>query len=114
MANSSEQKVIEDGFEWSETFDANAAGTGHKISRLVKAFSVQVKGTGAAATGWSVTVKGSLDGVNWDTLITHATGDADGTIKALADKPVRWVRLDMASINLGSASAVVARAIAMP
>lgn len=114
MANQAEQVLIDDqGFEFSETFTADRNGTGFHLGKVVSKFALVVKSTGTAATAWSVTLKGSLDGVTWDTLITQATGDGDGIIKYAVDKPVRWVRLDMSGITLSPATNVIAKAIAM-
>lgn len=117
MALSNEQKHIDaaQGLEWSETFTQAGEGTGFKLGMPCRVFSLQLKGTGAAASAWSGTLKGSLDGVNWTALITHANGgDTDGALKCVSDKPVRYVRMDLDSVTLGSATNVVVRGVAMP
>jgi hypothetical protein len=79
-------------------------------------YGLQVKGTGAAPTSWSVTLDGSLDRVNWTTLITHANGaNADGaTVWDTAGKPCLFYRVNVASLTLGSATDVKISAIGVP
>lgn len=117
MALSNEQKHIDaaQGLEWSETFTQTGEGTGFKLGMPCRNFSMQLKGTGAAASAWSGTLMGSLDGVNWTALITHANGgDTDGAVKSVADKPVRYVRMDLGTLTLGGATNVILRAVALP
>lgn len=67
-------------------------------------YAIQVKGEGAGATSWSVTLEGSLDGKNWTTLITHSA--TDGSTSFLVDKPCIAIRANVGSLSLGSATAI--------
>lgn len=85
-------------------------GTGAVVENLlpVKRFSIQVKGVGAGATSWTADLQGSLDGVNYTTIITHATADLDGVVKFdSADKPVAYIRINLSAVVLGPASALI-------
>lgn len=79
---------------------------------IPKSMGLVVKGVGAAANAWSAVLEGSLDGTNWTTILTHSSGD--GTIVwtgAGLYFPVNYLRTRLASVTLGSASAVVVSAI---
>lgn len=93
-----------------DTFTVAANGTiVDARSTPVKYFSVQVKGTGAAATAWSVVVEGSLNGVQFTTLLTHGTADGDGATKPLSvATPCSYFRARLVSVTLGSATDVKA------
>ncbi len=55
----------------SDSFSGASTGSTLDVTRCpCKSFGIQVRpGT---ATSWTVVVEGSLDGVNFDTIITHA------------------------------------------
>lgn len=76
-------------------------------------YGIQVKGTGGTPTSWSITLDGSLDGVNWTTIITHNSTDGS-TSWDTAGKPCNFVRVNVASLTLGPASDVVITAVAVP
>lgn len=73
--------------------------------KLLSKHAVQVKGVGAAATSWSVTLEGSLDDTNWTVLATHAA--TDGAIVSVVDKPVLHVRVNVGALTLTPATSVV-------
>lgn len=94
----------------SDTYTVAANGTTIDCStNPLKCFSIQVKGTGAAATAWDVVLEGSLNNVNFTTIVSHGTADLDGTTKSFATPfPVLYLRSRCASITLGGATNVVA------
>jgi hypothetical protein len=67
-------------------------------------YAIQTKGVGAAPTSWTAILEGSLDATNWTTLISHTTPDG-GTAFAV-DKPCTFVRLNLSTLSLGSATAI--------
>lgn len=94
----------------SDTYTVAANGTTVTVlTNPLKYFSIQCKGTGAAATAWNIVVEGSLDNVNFSTIATHATADLDGTVKAFTTPfPVLYFRSRCTAITLGGATNVVA------
>jgi hypothetical protein len=76
-------------------------------------YALQVKGTGAAPTSWSVTLEGSLDNANWTTIITHSATDGSTQFDTNG-KPVLFVRVNVGSLSLGSATNIVIKAVAVP
>lgn len=93
----------------ADTFAATGNGTTLNCStNPEKLFSIQVKGTGAAATAWTVVLEGSLDNTNFTTLLTHQTADGDGTLKSItAPAPILYFRSRCSALTLGGASNVV-------
>src|SRR5262249_49281544 len=76
-------------------------------------YGVQVKGVGAVPTSWTVTLDGSLDGVNWTTLITHNASDGS-TQWEVTGKPCLAYRVNVSAVTLGSASALAIAAVGVP
>jgi hypothetical protein len=101
----------------SDTFTGTGSGTAVDVSAQgMKHFGMQVKGTGAAPTSWTVVLEVSLDGTNYTTLITHTnTEDSDGAVKW---SPVAIVGLHFRSrvtaLALGSASNIIVTIAAKP
>jgi hypothetical protein len=67
-------------------------------------YTVQTKGVGAAPTSWTAILEGSMDSTNWTTLISHTT--PDGSTQWAVDKPCNFVRLNLSTLVLGSATAI--------
>jgi hypothetical protein len=82
----------------------------------LKFYSLQVKGVGAAASAWNVSIDGSLDGVNFYTILSHInTGAADGqviTSSASAAMPMLYIRAKLNSVTLGSATGLTVKMLA--
>jgi hypothetical protein len=101
----------------SDTFAATGNGTTVDASaNPLKHFGLQVKGTGAAATAWTVVLEGSLDNANWTTILTHQNGtDADGSTKwtGTQDAPCLYVRTRCTALTLGGATNVVATLVGL-
>lgn len=70
-----------------------------------RTFSIMVKGVGGVPTASSVTLEGSLDGVNWTVLGTH-TQAADGQLVFVVDKPVTFLRVNVGTLTLAPATAL--------
>jgi hypothetical protein len=105
---------IEYDFNSADTFTAAGNGvyvaTAGSVTNLVpyQSFALQVVGTGATATAWDVVLEGSIDGVNYTTLIQHGTADGNGTTKWASDKIVEYVRTRCVSLTLGTATNIKA------
>lgn len=67
-------------------------------------YAIQAKGVGGTLTSWTAILEGSLDSANWTTLISHTT--PDGATQFLVDKPCTFVRLNLSTLSLGTASAI--------
>jgi hypothetical protein len=96
------------GLRYRDTFSAVRVGRAVTVSSwLPSKHSLQVKGAGAAPSAWTVLLQGSHDGVNWTTLLTH--NSTDGSIVYPSDaieRPVRYLRVNVTALTLGSATAV--------
>ncbi len=82
---------------------------------LAKNFSLQVKATGAV-TSWSVSLEGSLDGVNFDQILTHtdlSPGDGkirfDGTVASACP----YFRVNCTALSLGAGTGIVCTALGL-
>lgn len=93
----------------TKVFNATTTGALPAIAsrgaRAFHKFAWQVKGVGAAPTAFSVTLEGSLDSVNYNTIGTAIT-TPDGIIGYAIDKPSLFVRANVGSLVLGSATSV--------
>jgi len=73
---------------------------------------VQVVHTGSPSTV-TLTLEGSLDGVNWFTLATWSSGSlSSGAIVWAADKPVSQVRANLGTLSGGTSPTVTALLVA--
>ena len=96
--------ILKDTF--TSTGNGQVANLG---SHTVSSFAVQVVGTGASATSWTVLLEGSLDGVNFDTIMTHNTATGNGKMlwSGAVLYPSRYIRSNTTAVVLGSATAIV-------
>ena len=101
----------------AHTFIAAGNGTAVDASRHgCKSFGLQVKGTGATATSWTVVLEGSMDGTNYSTILTHTnTADSDGAAVWTGPNfaPVLHFRARCSAVVLGSATNIVATVVGM-
>lgn len=90
----------------SDVFTGIATGTTHDTSTTpLRVFALQVKGTGAIPTLWTVVLEGSLDGTNFSTLMTHVTATGDGAVLwATGAAPVLYLRSRCTALTLGPAT----------
>jgi hypothetical protein len=93
----------------SDTFTVAGNGTTVNASSTpLKHYSVQVKGTGAAASAWEVRLEASLDGVNFSQVLQHITSTGDGAILwATTPAPSLYFRSRCVSVTLGSATNLI-------
>lgn len=87
-------------------------------------FAIQVKGTGAAPTSWTVELQVSLDGTNFMTLFSHKSTTGSNNELAAADGdvvfsyggtfyPALYFRSKCTAVSLGSATNIVATIVGM-
>ena len=95
-------------------FSFTAAGSEQfSIPNGASLFAIQVTGVGAAATAWDVDLDATLDGTNYTTIDTHATGDGNGVILWTTTPTIAQnLRVILNSVTLGSATAVEVRVLA--
>jgi hypothetical protein len=97
----------------SDTYTATGNGTANTLpGTAFSSFSLQVSGTGAAATLWNVDLEASNDGVTYTAILNHATADGNGTIKFVVDKPCLYYRTRCAALTLGAATNIIANVVA--
>jgi hypothetical protein len=99
-----------------DTFVAVGSGnTVNKSTAPIARFGLQIKGTGAAATAWDVVLEGSLDGINFSTILEHTSLVGDGQImwSGPLDSPCLYFRSRVVSLTLGSATNIVATILGM-
>lgn len=79
---------------------------------VFRTFSLEVATPSGAITSWSVNVEGSLDGVNWTSLVTHSA-NIGSTVFAV-DKPCNFMRANVTALSLGTAPSVTVIIAALP
>jgi len=93
----------------SDTYTTTGTGTTINMTAApCSQFTIEVKGTGAAATSWTAILEISLDGTNFTTVASHTKTTGDGislngsyTIAAL------YFRSRVSTLSLGSATNIV-------
>ncbi len=102
----------------ADTYTAAASGTTLDIAtRPSKYFALQVKGTGASATSWTVILEGSLDGTNFTEIFTHTnTVNSDGFTawSSAVATPCLYIRSRCSAVVLGGATNIVATILGVP
>ena len=83
------------------------------FSVILKSYGIAVKGTGAVSKSWTVLLQGSLDNVNFSTILTHSTTTGDGAVlwSGSVLSTALHFRINVTSLNLGSASNIVVRVV---
>lgn len=104
----------------SDTYTGVANGTQVDASaKPCTKFSLQVKGTGAVPTAWNIVLEGSLDGTNYTQILQHSDANplganVDGaTVWGTAGPFLYFRSRSQATLNLGSATNVVATIVGM-
>lgn len=100
----------------SDTFTGTGNGTAVNVATTGRSrFGMAVKGTGAAASAWTVNLQVSLDGTNYATLLSHANSDGDGAaVWVPTPSPALYFRTNVSALTLGSATNIVVTIIGMP
>lgn len=92
-----------------QLFTEAGVGSVIELGGAAQNFALQVAGRDGAADAWGVDLEGSLDGIHYDTLLTHTTGTGDGKMWFSGNQvyPVLFVRPNVKSLTLGAAGALV-------
>ena len=77
-----------------------------------RTFALCVSIPSGAITSWSVNLEGSLDNVNWTSIITHSS--TIGSTAWSADKPVNFIRINVTALSLNTAPSISASVLAVP
>src|SRR5688572_22784716 len=95
----------------SDTFTGTGSGTSFGVAAQgLDKFSVQVKGTGAAPTSWTVNLQISLNGSQWTTILVHNNVDSvdGGMMVSGANRyPALFFRSNVSALVLGSATNII-------
>lgn len=99
-----------------QEFTATGVGAVVELGDAARRYSLQVIGDPVAATAWSVDLEGSLDGVHFDTILTHTTGTGDGKIWWSGNQqfPALFMRAKVNTLTLGSASKLIVWILGAP
>lgn len=73
-------------------------------------WSIQVKGTGAAATSWDARLEGSNDGVHFQQIIQNNATDGS-VVFSTTPAVFAFYRIRVAALTLGSATNIVVTAV---
>ena len=98
------------------------------LQRIPTKWSIQVTGvaadgkTNVAASSWTVSLQGSLDGIGYDgdsaaAIVAHTNGtNADGSVVKSGGNfsPVRFVRIHCSALSLGSAASILVSVVGEP
>ena len=99
-----------------QEFTTTGAGAIVELGDAARRYSLQVVGDTVSATAWSVDLEGSLDGVNFDTILTHTTGTGNGKIWFSGNQqfPALFMRAKVNSLTLGSAVKLIVWILGTP
>lgn len=104
----------------ADTYTGTANGTAVDVSvKPCSKYALQVKGTGAAATVWTVRLEGSLDGTTYTEVMRHSSANpvgnnADGATVWVDAGPFLYFRSRCSdTLTLGSATNIVATIVGM-
>jgi hypothetical protein len=102
--------VYGDFFVNTDTYTTTGTGTIMSLTTnpLLK-YAIQVTGTGGTPISWNVLLEGSLDGVNFTTILTHTglLGNAIILYSGASLYPNLYVRTHCTALVLGLASNIV-------
>lgn len=111
LIDSARRVVVQQAFSTrADTYTGTGNGTTIDASiKPPKSFSIQVKGTGAAATAWDVRLEGSNDNTNFVQILQHTnlTGDGAMIFSGTVLSPCLYIRSRCAGLTLGSATNIV-------
>ena len=103
-------------FEQTEVFDSSGDGNEVLANLIMKYYSLQVVGVGIAPNSWNVDLQVSSNGIDWSTIMTHATGLGNGEIYWSGNQmfPSRKMRAKVNSVDLGTATGLKVTIIGVP
>lgn len=89
----------------SDIFTTTGIGPAHTPPVILKNWAIQVKGTGATPTLWTVVLEGSIDGVNYSPMMTHTQAIGEVILWSGTNfYPVTSFRTHVTILTLGSAT----------
>ena len=92
----------------SDTFVALGNGVIITPIKPVVNFGIQVVGTGGVATLWTALLEGSLDGVNFSTIIAHTQAIGQGiTLWGTLPSAINYFRSRVSVLTLAPATDIV-------
>jgi len=92
----------------TDTFTTTGIGATYTPSISYRSFALQVKGTGATPTLWTVILEGSIDGVNFSTIMTHTQAILETILWTGTNfYPIIAYRVRTPVLTLGGASNIV-------
>ena len=100
----------------ADTYTGTGNGTTVTASsNPFKAYGIQIKGTGAAATTWDVRLEGSLNNSQFTQILQHTntTGDGEVLFSGSLSAPSLYIRSRCAGLVLGGATNVVATIVGL-
>jgi len=98
----------------SEDFTATGNGTPLDMTLSPQnMYALQVVVPSGIPVLWTVILEGSLDGLNWDTLISHTEALGIAKIVFSPSPPTSWMRFRVPVLSLGTSSKITAYALAM-
>lgn len=104
-------------YQRSDTFTGTGnGGTVDATDSPVSSFALQVTGTGAAPTSWTVILEGTLDGTTFTEIMRHDNvQDSNGVTKfsGALRYPCNQFRTRCSALTLGSATDIVVQLLAM-
>lgn len=76
-------------------------------------WSLQVKGIPVAATLWEVVLEGSIDGINFSTILKHTTLKGDGVlvVSGTTQFLANYFRINVVQLTLGPATSITASVV---
>ena len=97
-----------------DTYTVTASGVTKALRTAMSKFSLQVTGTGAVPTTWTVILEGSLDNVNFTPIITHTQVSGNALILSTGSSffPMTFYRTRCSVLVLGAATNIVALVLA--
>jgi len=98
--------------------DFTATGTGDVLDMTLSPqniYALQVVVPSGTPVGWTVSLQISLDGVNWENVLTHTKLLNSFSINFATDtpKPSNYMRFNVTGLSLGSSPKITAYALAM-
>lgn len=97
-----------------DTFTTTGFGTIVSSSVPLKSYSIEVCGTDGSPNSWQVDVEGSLDGVSFTQFISHSSTDCSTQSSGANIFPALYFRAHCVALDLGAATNIVTRIVAIP
>ena len=93
----------------TDTYTAPANGVTIDLTlNPLKVFSIQARGVGATATSWTIVLEGSLDNINFTTILSHTNVVGDGVVlySGTLSFPTLYMRSRCTAVVLGASTGI--------